>query len=101
MTMEEATVYSKRPLNFFYSDIVDKMFKRFVGDLISIARFQRRSWEKPSEEQVREWVENLRWFTEPYNYQTREPIGPDSLDWKMYRATTELQKEIDKYFDEK
>ena len=67
MAMEVGTIYLKRPKNWFYRDIVDKMLKRFVEDLISMARFQRRSWEKPSEEQVREWVENLRFFTEPFN----------------------------------
>ena len=97
--MEVGTIYVKRPKYLFTGDIVDNMLKRIVEDLISVAKYQRRSWENVHERQVQKWVKKLRKFTE-HDDELLEFVGPVSLEWMMFRATAEIKKEIEEHFDD-
>ena len=97
--MEEGNIYIERQKYLFISDIVDEMLKGLIEDLISVTICQKRSYENISETRVQKWVKKLRKFREDDDL--LEFIGPVSLEWMMFRAITELEKEIDKYFDEK
>ena len=97
--MEEGNIYIERQKYLFISDIVDEMLKSLIEDLISVTKCQKRSYENVSETRVQKWIKKLRKFREDDDL--LEFIGPVSLEWMMFRAITELEKEIDKYFDEK
>ena len=97
--MEEGNIYIERQKYLFISDIVDEMLKSLIEDLISVTKCQKRSYENVSETRVQKWIKKLRKFREDDDLV--EFIGPVSLEWMMFRSITELEKEIDKYFDEK
>ena len=92
-----ATEKATKPEYLYSGDLVDDMLKCFVEHLISMVKYNKRSSEDVSEKQVQEWVKKLLSFRE----RDDKYVEPVSLEWIMIKATTELQKEIEKYFSKK
>ena len=85
------------PEYLYDGDFIDDMFTCFVEHLISMVKYHKRSSEDVSEKQVQEWVKKILSFRENCN----KSVQSVTLEWIMMKATTELQKEIDKYFSKK